>query len=261
MSESLRCPDCGAENPSGAERCASCNFPLHGIPAAAPPAPVAPPAASAEPAGEAPIVIRRPLPRAARQARSAANSQALSLWLFVGGFCVLILLWIAIKANMDRASQPVEGSTEAQQKLANELQAELAKDSTNVRAHIALGDILYDTANWQDAIVHYRTAVRLDSSQVTAIVDQGVCYYNLSDVETAERLFRLALSKDPHQPVALFNLGILSERREELDQAMRYYHAAMQSDPPEAMREPLMKALERVAGKSGAKPGPLPDVR
>ena len=96
---------------------------------------------------------------------------------------------------------------------------------------------------------------------MTAIVDQGVCYYNLSEVEAAEQLFRLALTKDPHQPVALFNLGILSERRDENELAMRYYHAAMQSDPPEPMREPLMKALERVAAKSGRTPGPLPDGR
>ena len=93
-------------------------------------------------------------------------------------------------------------------------------------ARIGLANILYNTSNWSEAIVHYRSAIRQDSSRATALVDLGVCYYNLGDAPDAERLFELALQRDPHQPVALFNLGIVSERRSDYAGAMKYFHRA-----------------------------------
>ena len=257
------CPDCGHPNPPGAASCERCNFPLaprsDAAPVAAAPA-EREPEKSRVPAAGVPFdpSIPRPLGARRRPPRGVADPQAMSLWLFVGGFCVLLLLYVAISANVKRQQPAVEGSNETQQQMADRARAALAQDSTNVPARIALADILYDTGNWPEAIVHYRSAVAHDSSQVMALVDMGVCYYNLGAADEAKRLFELALARDPHQPVAWFNLGIIAERRGEYDAALRYSHSAMQSAPPENMQQPLTEAVQRVAEKTGKKPGPLP---
>ena len=252
MPEPIQCPDCGQRNPPGSTSCAFCHFPLIEDVPAAPPETTA--AADAAPPASV-LAPRRPI----RPRRPRARSHvALSLWLGVGAFLALLLVLIAVQANLERQNPGVEGSDAEQQKLADEFRNALARDSTDVHARVGLANILFDTANWSEAIVHYRSAVHHDSSLVTAIVDMGVCYYNLSVPDEAERLFMLALARDPHQSFALFNLGIVYERRGEPDQALQYFHRALQSSPPENMKQAVLEAMQRVAKQTGKTAPPLP---
>ncbi len=253
MPDTIRCPDCGHENPAGSTSCASCNFPLVAEMARAAGAAPAPSAAEPEiiPRPLRPIRPRRPRP---------ASGQALTLWLMAAFVAAVAVVFVAVKSNLERASQPVEGSTEDQQKRADAFRAALEKDSTDVGSRIGLADVLYDTGNWSEAIIHYRSALARDSSRATAIVDLGVCYYNLSDPKQAERLFLLALQRDPHQPQALFNLGIVSERQSKYMEALRYYHRALQSGPPEQIKQPIMEAMARVQKAAGIEAPPLPQT-
>ncbi len=265
MSDATRCPDCGNWNDAGRETCSQCNHPLGdrrppvarrpdpaaGGPATAP----APPSAPGDASEAGPAIIRRrrhPRP-------SPRDSQiVLQLWLVFGTIGVLAVLWVALKSNVDRANQPVEGSSRAQQERADALFRSLAEDSNSVDTHRQLGDLLYDTANWSQAIVHYRAAVRRDSSQLTAIVDLGVCYFNLGRPDEAERHFLIALAKDPGQGVALFNMGIVKETADRPEEALRWYHRALQAGPPEAMKEVLHQRIGALMQKLGRSAPPLP---
>lgn len=283
MTETLRCPDCGNANPAGAESCSACNFPLQREPlsrrtdaapspsessdpaaasgAADGPADPIEPAAPAEPATstEPAIEIRRPRPRPRRA--NPADQMSVSLWLMFGAIAAVTVIWIGVKANVDRARIPVEGSSPDQQARADAFRERLAADSTDIESRVGLANVLYDTGNWNEAASHYRYAIARDSSLVTAIVDLGVCYYNMSRPNEASDLFHLALRRDPHQPIALFNLGIVNERGGDLQAALGFYHRALQTDPPEEMKEPLMEALQRVYQASGKQAPPLPDGR
>jgi tetratricopeptide (TPR) repeat protein len=166
----------------------------------------------------------------------------------------LVVIYVAVKANVDRSQPAVEGASPTQQVSSDSLRQVLDRDTSNVEARVRLADLLYDTANWSEAIIHYRAALRRDSSQVNALVDLGVCYYNLSDAAEAERHFLLALERDPHHPVALFNLGIVYERRGDPTHALEYYHRALESDPPPEMRQPLIEAMNRIQEKPAKKP-------
>lgn len=252
MPDTKRCPDCGHENPPGLESCEGCNFPLSGLPAAGAPA------AAKEGQRPGPELVIRPM-RPIRPRRPAPPSnQATTLWITFGALCAIIVLFIALKANVERASQPVEGSNPEEQNHADSLRTVLEKDSTNVDARVALADILYNTANWSEAIVHYRSAVAHDSTRTPAIVDMGVCYFNLGDPEQAERCFLLGLARDPHHPIALFNLGIVNESRRDYPKALDYFHRALQSSPPGDLTGPITEAMQRVMKEQGTKAPPLP---
>ena len=266
MSDTLRCPDCGHENPPGSTSCEACNFPLGGPPRARA-AEEAPAGSSAGGPADAagtppPEVPRIPRLRPIRPRQPlTGQGQATTLWLTFGSICAAVVLFIGLKSNVERASQPVPGSGPEQQQHADELRLAIEKDSTNVEARVALGDLLYNTANWSEAIVHYRAAVRMDSTRVPAIVDLGVCYYNLGDTNEAERYFLLGLAREPHHPIALFNLGIVSEHRGQDDAALDYFHRALESNPPADMGEPIAQAMQRIMQKQGKTAPPISGTR
>src|SRR5256885_1046461 len=165
MSETVSCPDCGTDNPAGSTSCSACNFPL-----AAEAAP-APGPAAAGPAASEPLVIRRMRPIRMRRPQPVDRT-SLWLWLLFATFCAGVVIVVAIQGyTRNNAPAAVEGSTPGQQKIADQLRAALERDSTSVEAHIELANLLYDTANWPEAIVHYRAAIRRDSTRVTAMVD------------------------------------------------------------------------------------------
>jgi Flp pilus assembly protein TadD len=182
---------------------------------------------------------------------------SLALWLLFGTFCAAVVIVVAIQGYSKNNAVPVEGSSPEQQQTANQLRATLESDTANVEARIALGNLLYDTGNWSEAIVQYRSAVAHDSTRVTALVDLGVCYFNLSDAPDAERLFLLALARDPKQPVALFNLGIVTQQRGDHKAALDYFHRTLVAGPPAEMKAALMDAMKHSYDALGVKAQPL----
>ena len=258
MSRDIICPSCGFRNPAGLSSCTSCNFPfsaeLRGIDADEEPTRAEASGASGVPTYAPRRALRRP-PRHGMP----AQGQSMWLWLLFGTFAAALLVWTAIDANRKRELPgPVEGSNADQQKLADAARAALAADSTDIDAQTSLANVLYDTANWSEAIVHYRAVLRRDSTRVAPMVDLGVCYYNLGQTQQAEALFRKALTLDAHQPIALFNMGIVSERRGNTEEALQYYHRAVENAPNEELKNAIFAAVQRTSQKAGKSPPPLP---
>lgn len=255
MAMDVICPSCGFRNPPDATACGSCNYPLTPLARGADAGEPAPGASLAgAPSYEPP---QRQLTRPQRRA-APLQGQSVWLWLLFGTFAAGVLIYTAINANRQRAVEaPVAGSSNEQQQTVDRAHEALAADSTNVEAHLALANVLYDTANWDDAIVHYRAVLRRDSTRVPVIVDLGVAYYNLGDSKQAEQLFRRALELDPHQTIALYNLGIVSERRGEMARALEYYHRALETAPPEELKGAIVSAVERTSQQAGKRAPPL----
>jgi len=102
MTKTIRCPDCGRENPSEAERCQHCGFPLEAEPTEVPPA-----ASSSEPA--APF-YGLPLRRRPRRP-PRAGAEALSLWLVFGTIMALVVIYVAVKPTSIAPSPPYKAPT------------------------------------------------------------------------------------------------------------------------------------------------------
>lgn len=244
MPETLRCPSCGAENAPQAEACAQCNFPLRDKAALA-----AEPEFKFDP-GPRPVRRRRERP-------GTMQPIQMQIWLFAGIAVILGIVYFAAQGFWKSNVKPVEGANAQQEQRADAARAVLAKDSTNVMARIELANVLYDTGNWSEAIVHYKSAERLDPNRATTVVDMGVCYYNLGRFAQAESLFQRALVLDPQQPIAMFNLGIIAEAQGNWSEALTQYHRAMQANPPAEMRPMLQQHIQQAMTKTGAKPPPL----
>ena len=181
----------------------------------------------------------------------------MQLWLFAGAAVVLGIVYFAAQGFWHSNLVPVAGAQPEQQQRADLARTALERDSTNLAARLDLANVLYDTGNWSEAIVHYRSAERADPHRSTTVVDLGVCYYNLSQFAAAESLFHRALEIDQHQVFALFNLGIVAESQQRWDQALEFFHRALQSSPPDAMKAPLEEHLRNVMAKTGKVPPPL----
>ena len=281
MSETIDCPSCGATNPAGAEACEQCNFPFHrDRPASAkkkdaiPPEPTPPPrarepesapadAAEALPEPQAPESAVRgfdPGSRPVRRRRprpDAMQPVQMQIWLFAGAAVLMGIVYFAAQGFWRSNVTPVAGAQPEQQQRADAARAMLERDSTNVEARIELANVLYDTGNWSEAIIHYRSAHRLDPKRATTVVDLGVCYYNLGQFAAAEAQFKHALELDPHQVFALFNLGIVAQSQERWEEALDYFHRAMQAGPPDEMKEALQQHLQTVMAKAGKSAPPL----
>jgi predicted negative regulator of RcsB-dependent stress response len=245
MPETIHCPSCGAENAADAASCVKCNFPLVQRPVSTP---AAEPEFKFDPGP-------RPVPR--RERPASMEPIQMQIWLFAGIAVILGIVYFAAQGFWKSNAKPVEGANAQQEQRADAARAVLAKDSTNLMARIELANVLYDTGNWSDAIVHYKSALRQDPNRATTIVDMGVCYYNLGRFAAAESLFQHALVMDPHQAVALFNLGIIAEAQGRWDEALSQFHRAMESGPPDEMKQLLQQHIQAAMAKTGKTPPPL----
>lgn len=256
MSTPIKCPDCGTWNDSKSEACTECNFPLTGVvPTRAPRVAEAPSAdIAASPAEPTEAELRRVRPIRTRPPRAPQDPMSNQLWLVIGGIAIALLIYQAFTGFHQSNFKPVAGAKPEQQQRIDAAREALAKDSLDLQARITLADVLYDTANWSEAIVHYRAAMRLDSTRATTAVDLGVCYYNLGDAMTARDLFQKAIAIDPQQPVALFNLGIVAESQHEDREALDYFRRAKAANPPPGMQQPLEEHMQKVSARLGVPP-------
>jgi tetratricopeptide (TPR) repeat protein len=236
MPDTIRCPGCGQENPAADPDCAGCGRPL---PSAA--GDVPPDAPPALPEGEPVIFLRRPV---RRQRQRPVLGSPLVLW---GSFALVVgvaLLYNLYTGAYRRGAAPIAGATAAQQQAADSLRAVLERDSTDLAATIAYGNILYDTANWAQAAEYYARALARDSGRVRVLVDLGVCWYNQGEAARAERLFQLALRRRPGDAVALFNLGILRERAGDDAAALRCFRQSLDAGASGATRQAILRHLD-----------------
>ncbi len=239
MPDTIRCPGCGQENPADRLRCDRCNHPLR-------------PAGSAPPAGEPVIFLRRPVRR-----QRAMTSGSLGLWALAGAAVVATLAYYAYTDLHRRAVTAIEGANAAQQRAADSLRAVLGRDSTDLEATIAYGNLLYDTANWAQASRYYARALARDSSRVQVLVDLAVCWYNQGDAARAQQALRLALRRDPANAVALYNLGIIHERAGDDAGALRYYHQSLAAGASGAVGQAVVQHLQTLQQRTGRAAPPL----
>lgn len=124
-----------------------------------------------------------------------------------------------------------QGMTQEQQAMKEQmsqqiqaLQAELAKDPNNVKLLVNLGNMYYDTREFQQAIDTYQKALKLEPSNIMVQVDLATAYNYLGQTDKAVEGLKAVLDKEPNQPQALYNLGIIMlHGKNNLEAAKEYW--------------------------------------
>lgn len=115
------------------------------------------------------------------------------------------------------------------------LKGVLAQSPTFARAHDNLG-LCYEALHQPDeAIVHYREAVRLNRTAGTSAsgwpaLNLGILLRSRGELDEAERLFREALASDPNFAAAHVQLGAVLEEQGRLDDAVKSLRRATSAD-------------------------------
>jgi tetratricopeptide (TPR) repeat protein len=132
------------------------------------------------------------------------------------------------------------------------LQDVVAREPAFTRAHDNLG-LCYEALHQpDDAVKHYREAVRLNRVEQKPsgwpALNLGILLRSRGDLEEAERLFREALTYDRHLAPAHYQLAAVLEAGDRLDQAVKSLRDATAADPayPDAYY-----ALSRIYRRQG----------
>lgn len=137
----------------------------------------------------------------------------------------------------------------------NELKRMLQQDPENAQVLLALANIYYDAAMWEQAAGYYERVVELEPDP-DALTDLGVCYRGLQQFDKALEIFARAHQLDPAHWQSLYNtvvvagldLGRVDEARRALDAI-----EAIEPRPPgleQARLNQLRDILERAAKES-----------
>lgn len=244
--DSIHCSKCKTENPSGAKFCKKCGSSL------------------------------------SREAKPlAAASQSFTrthFWLLQGaGFLALIVVGIyyyygfikTLEGKADVHNRPAAREQTSQNQPPEEehnhpapteadfqaMADQLKNDPKNPSLNTQMGNLLFDSGRYADAISYYQTALQSSPNNADIIVDLGVCYFNLQDFPRAKEQFDLALKANPQHINALYNLGVVAMQTGEKEQVIDYWSRLMQIAPnsPQAARamQILNEFHQNVSGAPG----------
>ena len=241
----LSCPKCQTANPAGAKFCKKCGSGLSGK-------------------TKSPAAV----------SKSFARSH---FWMLQGaGFLALIVVGIyyyygfvkTLEGKADVHNRPPAREQTSQKQAEEEhnhpapteadIQAavdQLKSDPENAVLNTNMGNVLFDSGRYADAIPYYQKVLKLNPNNADIIVDLGVCYFNLQEFPKAKEQFNLALKANPQHINALYNLGVVAMQSGEKDQVIEYWSRLMQIAPnsPQAARamQILNEFHQNVSGSGG----------
>ena len=89
------------------------------------------------------------------------------------------------------------------------LTKETAQNPANVTAWIELGNLYFDTGQFDKAIWAYQKSLDIDSKNANVWTDMGVMYRRSNRPQEAIKAFDKAIQVDPKHEIARFNKGIV----------------------------------------------------
>jgi len=157
-------------------------------------------------------------------------------------------------APQQQASQKQQ-ITEDQAKTILALEKEVAADPNNKDTWIRLGNLYFDTDNFESAIRAYEKSLSLNPNNANVQTDLGVMYRRNGQPKKAVEAFDKAIKIDPKHEVSRFNKGIvLLHDLSDKEGALRAWEELIAVNPA-AMTpsgQPLKDLLKRFKETPGA---------
>ena len=135
----------------------------------------------------------------------------------------------------------------AAQKRIGVLQTLVARDPTDVKSWIALGNEYFDLQQREKAIAAYDKALQLQPNNPDVLTDQGVMYRELSQFDKAVANFKKANSINPKHLQSLLDLGVVYGRDlKDYDNAMEAFNKIIQIAPDSGEAAHAREAIEEL---------------
>jgi cytochrome c-type biogenesis protein CcmH/NrfG len=167
---------------------------------------------------------------------------------------------VAKTANATALSAGTQPTLEQMKRMADKqaepLLAQLKTDPNNAELLANIGNIYYDTHQFQSAIDYYQRALQIKPDNASVRTDMGTAYWYSDNADAAIAEFKRALADEPNKPNALFNLGIvLWQGRVDVDGALSAWQKLLDTNPNYENKGKLLDLMAQVKKHSGMKPG------
>lgn len=120
---------------------------------------------------------------------------------------------VSYPAAPGQAQKPQDMGTEAMADIHERikvLEGLLAKDPEDLGARVELGNMYYDSGQFDKAIPHYQKAVEIKPDQPNILSDLGTCFRETGDPARAVQFFEKAFAIDRGHWRSLFNALVVS---------------------------------------------------
>ena len=127
-----------------------------------------------------------------------------------------------------------------------EAESALRGDPTSAALNVRMGNILFDSGKYSEAIPYYQKALQVEPNNPDVIVDLGVCYFNLKDFGKAQANFELAYQKDPVHINALYNLGVVAVQNGQVNELIQYWTKLQKVAPESPQARRALEMLNQI---------------
>jgi len=112
--------------------------------------------------------------------------------------------------------------------------------------NLDLGNFLYDSQRFEEAIRYYDKAIQANSKAADVIVDAGVSYFNLNQIDRAKSYFEDALEIDDQHVNALYNMGIVSARLGNMPEMEKFWMKLIEVAPGSEQAKNAQQMLDQM---------------
>lgn len=106
----------------------------------------------------------------------------------------------------------------------------IRKNSPNSEHYLTIGDIYYDTGDYENAIINYTEAISMKPDFMVAYNNRGNAYLNLGKFDKAIDDYTKAIANDPKYAIAYNNRGVAFYNKGKYDNALADYTKAIELD-------------------------------
>jgi len=107
----------------------------------------------------------------------------------------------------------------------------LSVTERNDIAHSNLARPLFQEGDWDEAVAHYREAIRINPKYANHYNNLGAVMVHQGKLDEAIVQYRMTLDLNPRHVGALFNMGLAMESLGKLSEADSFYETVLREDP------------------------------
>lgn len=122
----------------------------------------------------------------------------------------------------------------------------LAKNPDDITANIGLGNLLFDSGQWDRAIEHYQRALDKTPKNADVRIDMAICYHNLGQNDRAMKEMLRVTREEPTHKNAWLNLGVVKVTLGDRPGAIKAWEQYLKIDPGGSHADAIKTQIEEL---------------